>query len=177
MQVETSFAEANKTKFPEQIAIAIARDPQGKYNPITLGWAMQTSIRPPMIAISVGHTRYSHEAIRTAGQFVIAFPPSELQEKSTMLFGTKSGRDMDKLAAAAAEVTPARHVDAVLLDRAVANFECKLAGQLDSGDHTIFVGEVVCSYVNDQPLARLYTLSSGHKLGPLGRPAAPDRQG
>lgn len=41
-------------KYPEGVAIAIAKDPQGKHNPITLCWLMRTSHEPPMLAISVG---------------------------------------------------------------------------------------------------------------------------
>ena len=166
MQTETTFAEANATKFPEQVAIAIARDPAGKHNPITLGWAMQTSGSPPMMAISIGKTRYSLEVIRAAGEFVIAFP-SEHQAAETMLFGTRSGRDTDKLTEAGVKTQPAGEIDSVLLADAVANFECRLAGELETGDHVTFVGEVVRSHVNDQPLNRLYTVAPGHKLGPL----------
>ena len=53
MQVEARYEDAIKRKYPEHIAIAIAKDPQGKYNPITLGWTMITSHQPPMMAISV----------------------------------------------------------------------------------------------------------------------------
>jgi len=54
---------------------------------------------PPMMAVSIGKTRYSLEVFRHAGQFVIAFP-SERQKDEAMLFGTQSGRDVDKFAAA-----------------------------------------------------------------------------
>ncbi len=37
MQHAVIYAEAIVTKYPEQIVVAIAKDPKGKYNPITLG--------------------------------------------------------------------------------------------------------------------------------------------
>ena len=120
-----------------------------------------------MMAVSVGKTRWSLEAIRQAGEFVIAFP-SERQQEETMLFGTKSGRDMDKLAAAGAKTQPAKVVDGVLLADAVANFECKLAGEMEAGDHVIFVGEVVQAHLNEKPLDRLYTVGPNYTLA--GRP-------
>jgi len=168
MQTETTYAEACRTKYPEQVAVAIAKDPQGKFNPITLGWAMPTSGSPPMWAISVGKTRYSLEAIRSAGEFVLAFP-SERQEKEALLFGTRSGRDTDKLAEAGAATRPASEIDAVLLDDAVANLECRLVGELESGDHVIFVGRVVCAHVSTDPLNRLYTIGPGYQMGGLPR--------
>ena len=168
MQTETTYVEAARTKYPEQVAVAIARDPQGKHNPITLGWAMPTSGSPPMWAISVGKTRYSLETIRGAGEFVLAFP-SERQEKETLLFGTRSGRDTDKLAEAGAATRPAAEIDSVLLDDAVANLECRLVGELESGDHGIFVGQVVCAHLNTEPLNLIYTIGPGYQMGGLAR--------
>ena len=168
MQRETSYAEAINLKYPEPVAIAIAKDPQGKYNPIALGWVMCTSHDPPMLAMSIGLTRYSLGAVREAGEFVIAFP-SEEQEKETMLAGTRSGRDTDKLAAAGAATSPATKIDGVLLDDAVANFECKLVGELATGDHVLFAGEVVAAHVNTDLKNRLYTVGAGHKMGGLPR--------
>ena len=166
MQKKVSFGEANRLKYPEQVVIAIARDAGGKCNPITLGWAMQTSISPPMMAISIGLPRYSHDVFRQAGQFVIAMP-SEHQEDETLFYGTRSGRDCDKLALARSATQPAAKIDCVLLSDAVANFECELVSELDTGDHVIFVGEVVCSHVNEGPRERLYILGPGHTLGGL----------
>lgn len=168
MQKEVSFSEAKALKYPEQVAVAIARSDRDKYNPITLGWAMQTSHEPPMWAISVGRTRYSLQVIRQAGAFVLVLP-SERQENETLLFGTRSGRDVDKLAETGTRTRPAARIDGVLLEDAVANFECRVVGEMESGDHVIFVGEVLASYVNAAPLNRLYTVAPGHQLAGLPR--------
>ena len=158
MQRQASYSEAVTTKYPEQIVIAIARDSKGKYNPITLGWTMIVSGDPPMMAVSIGKTRWSLEAMRQAGQFVIAFP-SEHQQKETMLFGTRSGRDCDKLAESGVQTAPAVAIDGVLLADAVANFECRLAG----------VGEVVQAHRNERPVNRLYTVGPNYKMGGLAQ--------
>jgi flavin reductase (DIM6/NTAB) family NADH-FMN oxidoreductase RutF len=168
MQTETSYSKAIVSKYPEQIVIAIARDEQGKHNPITLGWTMIVSHNPPMMAIAIGKTRHSLEAIRNAGEFVIAFP-SENQADEAMLFGTKSGRETDKLAMAKTMTEPAKKIDSVLMSDAAANFECKLVSELEAGDHFIFVGEVVCSHLNEKPLNRLYTVGEGYQMGGLPR--------
>jgi len=168
MQKQVPFGEANRLKFPEQVVIAIAKDAAGKCNPITLGWAMQTSIAPPMMAISIGLLRYSHDVFHNAGEFVIAMP-SEQQADETLFYGTKSGRDLDKLAEFGANVQPAAEVDGVLLADAVANFECRKAGELLTGDHTIFVGQIVCAHANEVELRRLYTIGPGYRMGGLAR--------
>ncbi len=168
MQKQVSYGEAIRLKYPEQVVVAIAEDANGKCNPITLGWTMITSGSPPMMAISVGLPRYSHEVLKQAGEFVVAMPSAQ-QEEETLFYGTKSGREMDKLAEFGANVQPAEKIDCVLLAEAVANFECRKVGELLTGDHTIFVGEVVCSHVNETELDRLYTVGAGYKMGGLAR--------
>jgi flavin reductase (DIM6/NTAB) family NADH-FMN oxidoreductase RutF len=164
MQKEVKYGNAIVTKFPEQVAIAIAKEKDGKYNPITLGWMMNTSIQPPMLAISVGITRHSLEVIRKAKEFVVAFP-SEEQAQEAVFYGSKSGRDLDKIKAFGGTTEPAQKIDCVLLADAVANFECRLAGELATGDHVIFVGEVVASHINTQPKKRVYAKGPGHEMG------------
>jgi len=71
---EVSFEEAWKRKYPEQVSWAVSVDSEGKADIISLGWCMPTSFEPPMIAISVGKTRYSHQLISESQEFVVAFP-------------------------------------------------------------------------------------------------------
>jgi len=168
MQCQVDYISAVASKYPEQIVIGIARDSQGKYNPITLGWTTIVSHKPPMMAVAIGKTRHSLKAFRHAREFVIAFP-SEYQKDEAMLFGTKSGRDVDKLAVAGCPTTLASRIDSVLLTEAVANFECNLASELETGDHVVFVGEVICSHLNDKPLNRLYTVGEGFVISSVPR--------
>jgi flavin reductase (DIM6/NTAB) family NADH-FMN oxidoreductase RutF len=168
MQREVDYPEAIVTKYPEQIVVAIAKDTKGKYNPITLGWTMLASGTPPMMAVAIARNQWSILAFRHAREFVIAFP-SEHQEKEVMLFGTKSGRDCDKLAEAHANTEPAKVIDCVLLADAVANFECNLIGEMEAGDHIIFLGEVLRAHRNESDLKRLYTIAPGCKMRGLPR--------
>ncbi len=165
MQIESSFAEANNRKHPEGVAIALAKDRNGKVNPITLGWFMTTSIQPRMLAISIAHDRHSLDAVRHSKEFVLALPSVGMAEE-TLYYGTKSGRDTDKLADCGAATQPATRIDCLLLMDAVANFECTLSGELTTGDHVIFAGEVVAVHVNrDESVRRLYTVGPHYRMG------------
>lgn len=165
MQKQVEYSDAVKTKYPEQVVIAIAKDRNGKFNPITLGWTMIVSGNPPMMAIAVAKTHYSVEAITNSECFTIAFPSSEMVD-AALFFGSKSGRNIDKFAEFDCETAPAKEIDSLVLADAVANFECSLESQMPAGDHFIFVGKVVCSHINTEPKKRLYTVAAGHKLGP-----------
>ncbi len=165
MQKQVEYQEAIKTKYPEQVVIAIAKDKAGRANPVTLGWTMIVSGTPPMMAIAVAKKHYSIETIRHSKCFTIVYPSSEMSD-AALFFGSKSGRDVDKLAKFDCKTESARQIDSVLLADAVANFECTLESETEAGDHIVFVGRILCSHVNTEPKKRLYVVGPGHKLGP-----------
>jgi flavin reductase (DIM6/NTAB) family NADH-FMN oxidoreductase RutF len=164
MQKKTDYSTAIKTKYPEQIVIAIAKDKNGKANPVTIGWTMIASGSPAMLAIALTPKRYSTAAIRHSKCFTVAYPSQEMS-KEAMFFGTHSGKDTDKFAQTGCKISPADKIDSVIIDDAVANFECTLESELAAGDHIIFVGKVVACHVNSEPKGRLYSVGPGHILG------------
>lgn len=165
MQVKKDYTQVITRKYPEGVAIAIAKDAAGKYNPITLGWTMITSHKPPMMAIAVSLTHYSRKVIEEAGEFVLSFPSGAMAE-AALFYGTNSGRDIDKMKEFPVATQPATEVDALLLSDAVANFECKLVSQMETGDHMLFAGRVVAAHMNeDDEVRRLYTWAPGYKMG------------
>jgi len=165
MQKQVEYLEAIKTKYPEQVVIAVAKDKNGKANPVTLGWTMIVSGNPPMMAIAVAKKHYSIDAITHSKCFTVAFPSEDMAD-AALFFGSRSGRKVDKFAEFDCATEPASQIDSVLLTDAVANFECRLESQTDAGDHTIFIGKIVCSHASTEPKKRLYTVGPGHKLGP-----------
>ena len=164
MQKQVEYAEAVRTKYPEQIVIAVARDKSGKANPITLGWTMFASGNPLMMAIAVAAGHYTVKAIEHSKCFTIVYPSAEMAEDA-LFFGSRSGRDTDKFAESHCRTEPARQIDSLLLSDAVANFECVEESRVQAGDHILYIGRVVAAHVSTEPKKRLYTVAPGHKLG------------
>ena len=163
-KVEVS--EAWAKKYPEPVVL-VTSIINGKPNIIPLGWSMITSFVPPMMAISIGHSRYSHEIINKTKEFILAYPNEDMG-KEVLYCGTHSGREVDKFKETGLKSSPAKLVKPPLLTEAVANFECKVVSQSDTGDHTIFAGEVVTAYVSSEKKRRLYTLDKDRNFGGLG---------
>ncbi|MBS3740525.1 MAG: flavin reductase family protein [Candidatus Cloacimonetes bacterium] len=140
---------------PNRIALAVSQSAdEEKTNIITLGWFMRTSISPPMFAISVGVSRFSYELLSDNRKFVLAFPSQKMVEK-TIQCGTQSGSDVDKIKEFNIKTQNGKLSSIPLLSNAVANFECKNVSQIRSGDHTIFIGEVKYSWINQDPDIKL----------------------
>ena len=152
---QVSVSEAARRKYPEWLTLIVTADAAGRPNAMAAGWCMWTSGSPPMLAVSVGLTRYTHELIEARKEFVLAFPGVG-QGEATLAVGSRSGRDApEKVAEAGLALAPAAVVRVPLIEGATANFECRLADKLRTGDHTIFVGEVVAAHVTDPPVERI----------------------
>jgi len=155
-------------KRPERVVLATSLKPNGTGNIITLGWKMRTSFKPPIFAVSVGKTRYSHELILDAGEFVLAFP-GESSTADVLYCGTHSGRAVDKFAGTGFTPLEGRIVRAPIIKECVANFECRLIGTMETGDHTIFAGEVVACWISDSPERIIVSVGGGSGYRPLAR--------
>jgi len=151
---QTSPGEALGRKYPEWIVLVVARDRQGKANLMPAGWGMICSGHPPMVCVAIGHTRYTHRCIEETGEFVFAWA-GEGQAKLVEYSGSHTGAEVDKFREFNIPTAPAAVVNVPLLAEAAANLECKVHQAVTTGDHTIFVGEVVAAHVPDVPIAKL----------------------
>lgn len=138
-----------KTHLPAKVALAVTQKPDGNYNLITIEWFMRTSIQPPMFAISIGSSRFSHECLENNRFFNLVFPSQELRPLLS-LCGSNSGRDIDKFTAGEVKHVPGKLRKYPVLSDAVACFECEVVSQVRSGDHTIYVGQVHYSWLNQE---------------------------
>lgn len=134
--------------FPTVCTLATCAGETGKGNIITLGWSMKTSGDPPMVAISVKPSRYSHDLIKAGGEFVLSIPTEEVLEELHYC-GRNSGRDVNKFDETGLTPVNGEKVKAPLIGECAANLECKLVSEHTTGDHTIFVGEVVAAHVDE----------------------------
>ena len=165
MQQQVELGRAWEGKYPEQVVMVTTVGLTGPPNIITLGWAMPTSGSPLMCAISVANGHHSHRLLTQVPEFVLTFPAEDME--AAMLFcGTRSGREVDKFAETKLTAVPATVVRPPLIGEAVTNLECRVVSTLVTGDHTIFVGEIVAAHHSTRKVRRLYNLGDGG-FGPL----------
>jgi flavin reductase (DIM6/NTAB) family NADH-FMN oxidoreductase RutF len=100
-----------------------------------------------MVAISISPKRYSYRIIEKSGEFVVNVPTMKLAKKS-LFCGRTSGTKVDKFKETKLTPMPAKKVKPPLIKECVAHLECKLVQKITTGDHTLFVGEVLAAYVN-----------------------------
>jgi flavin reductase (DIM6/NTAB) family NADH-FMN oxidoreductase RutF len=147
-KIDVEIELAQRLFAPRLTVLTTSVDKNGKPNIITLSWAMPTSFDPPLVAISVGARRYSHELIDGCEEFVVNIPPISILDK-VKLCGSRSGRTADKFAEAGLTSIDSKKVRPPRIKECVAHLECKLVGKFQTGDHTIFVGRVVAASVDE----------------------------
>ncbi len=148
MQEEISIEEAWQNFSPEWVVLVVSKDKENKLekaNIMPAGWCMRCSFDPPLIAVSIGKSRYTHELLEKSEEFVIAVPNKELIE-IVKFTGSCSGRDVDKFREAKIEVEKASKVSLPLIKKATLNFECKKYRSFKAGDHTIFLGKILAAH-------------------------------
>lgn len=156
--LQDGLRESIYRKFPEWITLISTRDRDGRNNIMPAGWSMFTSHDPPLYAISVGLTRYSHDVIEETGEFVIGIP-SKGMGADIRHTGTNYGPD--KMEASSFKLKQANVVKPCLIEGCLANLECRLHSSHLTGDHTIFVGEIVKAHYTGEKGRRLMNFGDG----------------
>jgi flavin reductase (DIM6/NTAB) family NADH-FMN oxidoreductase RutF len=125
-------------------------------NAMTLNWATQVSFEPKLIGIAVERPALTHQLIQTGGVFTLN--TIHRDDRAIVRKFTKPVEvDTD---AATLNGFPYREgvTGAPILTQAVAWVDCEVRQQVDTGNHTLFIGEVVDSGFQkdeDTPVLRM----------------------
>jgi flavin reductase (DIM6/NTAB) family NADH-FMN oxidoreductase RutF len=129
-------------------------------NGMTIGWVTIGSVwGRPMCVVLVRYSRYTYEFMEKSESFTVNQLPADLKG-AVDLFGTRSGRDMDKFKEARITTAPGLEVSSPYIAESDYAIECKTAfkspmdpelisadfvkGCYPTGDyHMVYYGEIV----------------------------------
>ncbi|MCS7250655.1 MAG: flavin reductase family protein [candidate division WOR-3 bacterium] len=118
---------------------------EGKDNIISIGMVHIFSFNPPLIGIGVAPSRYSYPLIKNSKEFVINIPNKDMVEIVNFC-GEKSGKEVDKFKELNLTKEKAKKVNCPLIKECPVNLECQVKYEIETGDHTWFIGEVVACH-------------------------------
>ena len=127
------------------------------HNIMACEWTHHLSYRPALVGISLHPRHASYDNIKETKEFGISIT-STLQSVLSSLAGRDSGKKFDKIKIAEElgfKFFSAKKINAMMIEGASVNIECKLHQEIPLGDHTLFIGEVVEGSFNPEvnPLA------------------------
>lgn len=111
-----------------------------KNNAMLASVAMQVSSDPPIIALSVTKSNFSHDLIKANKKFNLSIVTEEAKLNFLEPFGFRSGRDTDKLKGVKA-ISASNGLPAVT-ENCNAYFECEVVGEYDCNKNTIFFAKL-----------------------------------
>lgn len=137
-----------------------------KVNSMTIGWGTLGVIwERPMFVAYVRQQRYTREMLDQCREFTINVPVGDFPRRVLGVCGSKSGRDMDKIAAAGLTPVEPEVIGVPGIKEFPLTLECRAIYRqeqesdqfndeitrqfytIETGDHICYYGEIVASYV------------------------------
>ncbi|HOX28000.1 MAG TPA: flavin reductase family protein [bacterium] len=107
-------------------------------NEMIASWVMQVSFEPPLVAVAVHKTRFTHGLLLEAGEFTLSILGGE---QAGIVNQLKGAKEVTENTIGGVEVETASNGAPVLKD-CVGYVELKIVRSVENGDHTLFIGEV-----------------------------------
>lgn len=164
--MDLPWGDERTRQFVTNAGLITSNGPYG-YDIMACEWTHHISYSPGMIAACVNPDDATNANIRKSKAFGVNLAASD-QNVLSSVAGGSSGKDIDKIGALKElgfKFFKARKIDALMVEGAAMNAECKLIKQLNIGDHTIFIGEVVELYPVKAKDPMVYHAQKYWKLG------------
>ena len=133
-------------KIPHGLFICGVRDEEkDEINGFTASWVTQGSFSPPLVVMAVRAEGSSHEIIKKTNKFSLNVLKSDQKDLAAVFFKPQKalGGRFESVKFKSGEFGLP-----ILID-SVGGVECNVVGDVMKGDHTIFVGEVISAYLNN----------------------------
>lgn len=122
----------------------VTTEHEGTRYGMTVASFASLSLHPPLVLVCIEKVVKTHDAIAGAGAFGVSIL-AQSQSEISGRFASKRDDKFDGVSVRTGEL------GMPLIEGAICALECRVHAQLPGGDHTIFVGEVVDSRVEDAP--------------------------
>jgi len=145
--MDLPWGEERTKQFVTNVGLITSNGPNG-HDIMACEWTHHVSYSPGLIAVCIHRPDATHENIEKTKEFGVNLGASD-QNVISSIAGSSHGQDIDKIGALKElgyKFFKAKKIDVLMVEGAAMNAECKLFKQIELGDHTTFVGEVVELY-------------------------------
>lgn len=142
MSIEQAEFRQALRHFASGVTVITTQD-QGQLHGTTISSFCSLSLQPPLILICIDVRATIHNLIVKSGVFGVNILDESAEEVSRHF----ARQIPNKFASV--PYTPGR-TGVPLLENALASLECRVTTRYPGGDHTIFIGEVIATYVQPQ---------------------------
>jgi|Deesub1362B_J571_1020462.scaffolds.fasta_scaffold00004_396 flavin reductase (DIM6/NTAB) family NADH-FMN oxidoreductase RutF len=116
---------------------------------MTASWVMPVSYIPPVVAVAISPERYTHRIVKYSGEYAVNIMTYEYLD-NVHCAGTISKKNYpDKFIRVGLTPIRAKKINSIVLKEAIGVLECKVKDTLITGDHELFVADVIYAYINN----------------------------
>jgi flavin reductase (DIM6/NTAB) family NADH-FMN oxidoreductase RutF len=123
-------------RFASGITVVTTRDAEQRDVGMTVSAFCSVSLEPPLVQVCVDHAASLYAALVVSKGYGVNILAAEQEALSRRFATAESTRRFDGIGYRRGES------GVLLLDDALAHLECRVVASHDTGDHTMFVGEV-----------------------------------
>lgn len=128
--------------FPTGVTVITTISETGSPVGMTVNAITSVSLDPPQLLICLAKSRYTAAAIQSQGKFAVNFL-SDDQKEIASIFASNVDEKFSSV------ITEPSELGVPLISDSLAQAECEVRNVIDSGDHLIFIGEVVRAKAQD----------------------------
>ena len=122
---------------------------KGQVNVMTIAWVCPVSLQPPLLALAIHPSCYTHDMLKMAEQCVLSIPGRRLGRQIVQC-GRLSGRDADKVEVTGLALDSSTRVDVPRIEGSLAHLECVVSDLGRPGDHTLFLVEAIGAWAEEE---------------------------
>ncbi len=153
------------SRFASGVSVVTTRDSQGRFFGITVSAFCSVSLSPPLVLICIEKETASHYAFQESGAFIVNVLKNSQVDLSERFAAPAPDKFEDVAHTPGIAGIPRLH-------STLASIECSISGVHEGGDHSVFIGSVESSSVDDgEPLlyfrGRYNSLTDGPGAGDL----------
>ncbi|MCS7385755.1 MAG: flavin reductase family protein [archaeon GB-1867-005] len=138
---------------------------KGKYNGMTAAWVSRVSWDPPLVMVSISPKRFTWKLINEYKEFAVNIVPKSLIKQAVDVFGSMSGREVDKFEVSGVKVEKGRKIKAPVILNASVVIECTVENIVEAGDHYIVIGRAVEAYKISDEKPTIWHMRKPYSLG------------
>ena len=151
--------EALNYLYPQPLAFLTATGSDGRSNIMALGWMMQASFEPSILAVAVTPKNFTHQLIEQTQAFAVSLAGVG-QDELINSVGTISGAGTDKLAELGVQTSLGSASRCPLVEGAAVHFECLVEKRVTVGDHSVFFGRIVAAWAPEPAVRKIDNFGS-----------------
>jgi flavin reductase (DIM6/NTAB) family NADH-FMN oxidoreductase RutF len=143
-------------KIPSGVGILTAAS-EGQDAAMLASWFQQAGFEPPAILVGVNKKRAMMGAIRTSKKFALNLLHSHQKDLfAHFVKGFEPGQNPFE-----GVETMRKETGSAVLSHAMAYLDCEVIGEIDAGDHVIFLGKILDGGILEEGSSMVHTRRSG----------------